>query len=122
MNRLFNVGGVGPRVQDSPRARMEWLIDDSLVESAGVSVARMTLAEGMLSEAHRHPNCNEVIHLIDGRIEQRVEAQRYAMAPGDTCFVPRGSLHQSLNLGPGEAVMIVTYSEGQRVYDPAPEA
>ena len=119
MTRLFNAGDTEPRVQESPRARMEWLVDDELVEGAGVSVARMTLQKGALSEAHRHPNCNEVIHLVEGRIEQRVDEERFVMAPGDSCFVPRGSLHRSRNLGPGEAVMIVSYSEGRRIYEPA---
>lgn len=121
VSKLFNVGEATPRVQESPRLSMEWLVDDALIGEAGVSVARMTLREGALSESHRHPNCNEVIHLIAGCVEQRVDAQRFVMAPGDTCFVPRGSLHQSLNLGPGDAVMMVSYSAGQRVYETADE-
>ncbi len=106
------------RPQSSDRATMDWLVDDALVENAALSVARMTLAENACSEGHRHPNCNEVIHLIAGRVEQAVGGDRVVMAPGDTVFIPTGAFHQSRNIGAGEAVMIVSYSSGTRIYEP----
>ena len=108
------------RPQSSDRATMDWLVDDALVENAALSVARMTLAEDACSEGHRHPNCNEVIHLIAGRVGQAVGEDRVVMAPGDTVFIPAGAFHQSRNIGAGEAVMIVSYSSGTRIYEPAP--
>lgn len=97
---------------------MEWLVDDALTPGAGLSVARMTLKPGMTSEGHRHPNCSEVIHLIAGSVEQTVDGVRYVMAPGDTVFVPKGCSHRTRNLGESEAVMIVCYSAGSRLYEP----
>ncbi len=107
------------RPQSRDRVMMDWLVDDALVENAALSVARMTLAEGALSEGHSHPNCNEVIHLIAGSVEQAVGGDRVVMAPGDTVFIPAGAFHQSRNLGPGEAVMVIAYSSGTRIYEPA---
>lgn len=106
------------RPQSSSRATMDWLVDDALVENAALSIARMTLAAGACSEGHRHPNCNEVIHLLAGMVEQAVDKERVVMAPGDTVFIPAGAFHQSRNLGPDEAVMIVAYSSGTRIYEP----
>ena len=110
------------RLQESPWGAMHWLVDEALIDGAGLSVAPMALKEGACSESHGHPNCNEVIHLIRGTVEQSVGAERFVMRAGDTVFIPRGSLHRSKNVGPGEATMIVCYSAGRRVYEPARES
>jgi quercetin dioxygenase-like cupin family protein len=100
---------------------MEWLVDDAVVENAGLSVARMTLERDACTQGHRHPNCNEVIHLIEGTVEQTVGPGRHVMAAGDTVFIPAGTHHRSRNIGPGAAVMVVSYSSGTRVYETAAE-
>jgi len=79
----------------------------------------MTLKPGICSEGHSHPNCAEVLHLIAGRVEQTVGAERFTMEPGDSAFVPLGSFHQTRNLGGEDATMIVAYSAGTRIYEPA---
>lgn len=118
MRKLYGVEPDTPRVARGSNADMEWLVDDALMPGAGLSVARMTLKPGKASEGHRHPNCCEVIHLIAGSVEQTVDDARYVIGPGDTVFVPKGSFHRSRNLGACEAVMIVSYSAGARVYEP----
>ena len=109
------------RVQADEWGAMDWLVDDAVVENAGLSVARMTLEPDACAPGHRHPNCNEAIHLIKGAVEQTVGRQRHVMKPGDTVFIPTGAHHSSRNIGPGEAVMIVGYSSGTRVYEAAAE-
>ena len=112
----------GAMVQRHDWGTMEWLVDDAIIADAEVSVARMTLKDGGTAEAHSHSNCNEVIHLLSGRIEQSIGDERYVMEPGDTAFVPQGSRHRSRNLGSGDAVMIVSYSAGTRIYRKAESA
>ncbi len=120
MNEVFGVGTSSkPHFQESHWGTMHWLVEDTLVDGADLSVARMTLKEGACSECHSHPNCNEVIHLIQGSVEQLVGSERFALQAGDTAFVPRGSPHQSRNVGAGDAVMIVSYSAGKRIYEAA---
>jgi len=110
------------RLQEARWGAMHWLVDDALIDGAELSVARMTLKEDACSESHGHPNCNEVVHLIQGTVEQSVGAERFVMQAGDTAFIPRGSLHRSRNVGRGEATMIVCYSAGSRIYEAAGES
>jgi quercetin dioxygenase-like cupin family protein len=98
---------------------MHWLVEDAPIDGAELSVARMTLNEGARSERHRHPNCNEVIHLIQGTVEQSVGTERFIMEAGDTVFIPQGSVHGSNNIGRADATMIVCYSAGSRAYEAA---
>ena len=109
------------RRQEARWGEMHWLVDDALIDGAELSVARMTLKEDACSESHGHPNCNEVVHLIQGTVEQSVGPERFVMQAGDTVFIPRGRLHRSRNVGRGEATMIVCYSAGSRIYEAARE-
>ena len=79
---------------------MSWLVDDRSVPGIGLSVARMSVAPGATSPAHRHPNCHEVIHLIRGRIEQTAGDRLHRMAAGDTVVVAPGEVHKTRNLDP----------------------
>lgn len=96
---------------------MTWLMEDAIVPNAGVSLAKMTIAGGALSECHKHPNCNEVIHLLSGRIRQRYGETWIDMEPGQTCFIPAGTPHQTENNAETPAIMMIAYSSGTRVYE-----
>ena len=96
---------------------MCWLIEDRLVPSAGVSVARMTINAEAISPTHRHPNCNETIVLLFGNVTCIVDDQEYLIKVGDVVFVPRGSAHAIRNETNQAAVAMVSYSAGARVYE-----
>jgi len=97
---------------------MQWLMEDAIEARAGLSLARMTVAPGVTSEAHRHPDCTEAVHLLSGRVEQRRGDDWVALAPGETLLIPVGAVHQTRNPGPGPAVLMVAYSSGARTYQP----
>jgi quercetin dioxygenase-like cupin family protein len=109
--------------QSRPEAwgAMSWLVEDRSVPGIGLSVARMSVAPGATSPAHRHPNCHEVIHLISGRVEQTAGDRLHRMAPGDTVVVAPGEVHKTRNLDPLQpAELLVCYSAGTRLYQPEP--
>lgn len=83
-----------------------------------LSLARMTVAPGETSEAHRHPNCTEAIHVLSGQVEQRKGEQRVELATGDTILIPSGAIHQTRNVGRDTAVLMIAYSSGSRVDEP----
>ena len=96
---------------------MEWLMDDAIEADAGLSLARMTVAIGQVSELHAHSNCTEAIHVLVGRIEQRRGDEWLELAAGDTCLIPKGVKHQTRNVGPERAVLMLAYSSGSRQYE-----
>jgi quercetin dioxygenase-like cupin family protein len=95
---------------------MDWLMEDAIVPDAGLSLARMTVAPGVTSEAHRHPNCTEAIHVLSGQVLQRKGVDWVRLAAGDTILIPAGATHQTRNTGSETAVLMVAYSDGARVY------
>lgn len=96
---------------------MQWLMDDAIQTGAGLSLARMIVEPGITSEAHRHTNCTEAIHVLSGSIEQRSGDVWTTLDAGDTILIPIDAVHQTRNVGTDEAVMVIAYSSGSRVYD-----
>lgn len=97
---------------------MEWLVEDALQPGATLSLARMTVRAGCTSQAHRHPDCDEAVHVLSGRIEQRIGDRWLALGPGQTAHIPAGQPHCSRALGGDDAVLLVAYSAGRRIYQP----
>lgn len=95
---------------------MEWLMEDEIDPRAGLSLARMIVPVGVISELHHHPNCSETIHLLEGVVEQRVDNKWRRLSAGETCLIPLGAKHQTRNVGDMNAVMIIAYSAGSRIY------
>jgi len=103
--------------RESSGVTMVWLMEDRIEADAGLSLARMTVDPGVTSEAHRHPDCSEAVHLLSGRIEQRRGDLWVELAAGDTLLIPAGATHQTRNSGTAPAVLMVAYSSGSRIYE-----
>ena len=110
------------RVPSTPGVSMHWLMEDAIAPGAEVSLARMVVAPGVLTEAHAHPNCTETVHLLSGTIEQRSGERCTEMRAGDTALIPRRTVHQTRNVGPEPAEMIIAYSAGTRLYEASEDA
>ena len=91
-------------------------MDDARQPGAGLSLAKMTLAPGALSELHRHPNCTETVHVLCGAIEQRCGEHWTPLRSGETLLITANTAHQTRNEGAEPAVLMIAYSAGARTY------
>ena len=91
-------------------------MDSSVLPEANMSLARMTVPMGVKSERHKHESCSETLHVLSGQVEQYIDEVTLKMGPGETCFIPRGSAHHTVNIGTEAAVIMVSYSSGRRDY------
>ena len=96
---------------------MDWLADAGTQTGLGLSFARMTVLSGKTSPAHRHPNCNEVIHVLSGTIEQRLGEHWTERKPGDTITILSGTVHQTRCTSPTPAILMIAYSDDTRIYE-----
>lgn len=95
---------------------MQWLMDDAISGDAGISLAKMTLASDVISESHSHANCSETIYVQSGIVRQRIGRSWVILHAGETCVIPVGKVHQTQNIGIEEAVLMLCYSSGSRIY------
>lgn len=112
-------GRVSRPMTDPKSVTMEWLMEDRIDAGAGQSLAKMTVPIGVTSEAHSHTNCTETLHVLSGRIEQRIGEALQVMDAGETCLIPVNAIHQTRNIGDKPALMMIAYSSGRRVYNKA---
>lgn len=64
------------------------------------------------------PNADEVIYVIKGRAEVRVDGEPFSLDATDSLAIPGGLPHQIRNPGTEELELILCYSTGDRAYEP----
>jgi quercetin dioxygenase-like cupin family protein len=69
---------------------------------------RVELAPGIAFPDHRHPG-EEIIYVLEGTFEYRVEGRPVTVAAGEVLFIPAGATHSARNVGSGNAAELATY-------------
>jgi len=54
-------------------------------------------------------DCNELVTVIEGRLEMVVSGETMALEPGDEVFIPKGALHSVRNIHHGTTVWLYGY-------------
>jgi len=92
---------VAPEVLDWGQLR--WLSNPPSTGAAALTVIDVTLAPGKGHDFHKHPDQEEVLLIVAGRVEQWVDREQRILGPGDSAYVPKDVVHASFNAGEGEA-------------------
>jgi mannose-6-phosphate isomerase-like protein (cupin superfamily) len=61
---------------------------------------------------HRHPTYDETFIICEGHYDFRLEGKVLKLGPGDVVFVPRGTPHGFVSLGPEVGRQIIISSPG----------
>jgi quercetin dioxygenase-like cupin family protein/type 1 glutamine amidotransferase len=103
------------RVEPQPWGKLEWFASRELGNSISMTVGVATISVGKENPLHRHPNCDEILHVIQGHIMNRVGDKEYEMRAGDTVTIPEGTWHNARNIGTEDAVLSISYSSPDRI-------
>lgn len=101
-------------VQEFAWGRLIWYAAGALGNAQETTLGRCVIRPGQENPLHRHPNCEEALHLVAGTVEHVAGEAKWLLEPGDTITIPRGLWHQARNVGTGEAVMFIAYSSPAR--------
>ncbi|MBE7462132.1 MAG: cupin domain-containing protein [Planctomycetes bacterium] len=93
---------------------LTFLADGKSGTSPEVSMARVTIQAGKRNILHRHPNCDELLYLLKGKLKHLVGDKWVTLEAGDTIRIARGLVHQAEVVSAEDADMIVVYSAGDR--------
>jgi quercetin dioxygenase-like cupin family protein len=74
-----------------------------------LSVWRQTMAPGCATPPHQH-DCEEVVHVVEGRGEVQVGGQVHAFGPDTTLVLPPGVAHRIFNTGDTPLVTVAAFS------------
>ena len=70
------------------------------------SLAEATIAVGASTQAHYHPNTEEIYYILEGKGILAVEDERRRVTPGDAIGILAGERHQISNAGDTQLVFL----------------
>jgi quercetin dioxygenase-like cupin family protein len=86
-----------------------------LGNSTEMTIGRCRLKPGEGNPRHYHPNCEEILVVIQGRIiHTAADGGEAEMNEGDTVSIPSNVWHCARNIGDTDAVLFIAFSSADR--------
>ena len=98
---------------------LTWLAGQKIGNAEGLTLGRVVIRKGMSNPRHSHPNCEEALYLLAGRLRHTMGNEEVILDKGDTIVLDAGVPHNATSIGEEDADMIVAYSSGLRGFQPA---
>lgn len=102
-------------VVETAWGRLVWTVSGQIGNSTKMSFGRVTLRAGHENPRHRHPNCDEILHLLSGQLEHTQGDKQWVMEPGDSVCIPKGVWHQAKALGNLDAEIVICFDSPDRL-------
>ena len=94
---------------------LTWYASGGLGNSSDMTVGKCVLRPGRENPLHSHPNCSEVLVVLQGRILHTIAGGEIAeLYEGDVITLPSDLPHQARNIGEADAVLLIAFSEADR--------
>lgn len=103
------------QVLPQPWGRLTWYVSRELKNSDTMTVGQAVINPGQENPRHYHPNCDEVLHVVQGHILHTMGDKTIEMFEGDTVSIPAGIHHNAKNLGAEPAVLAISFSSADRI-------
>jgi quercetin dioxygenase-like cupin family protein len=98
--------------------RMTWVARPDVTGSRDIVVGEVEFAPGGFHHFHYHPGQEEVLYVLEGKVEQWLGTEKRVLGPGESLFVARDAVHASFNVndGPSRIVVVVGPCVGPEGY------
>ena len=83
-----------------------WMSRPTTTGARDLVVIEVTLSPGRGHNFHKHPDQEEVIYVLEGEVEQWLEAERRVLHPGDAVFIKADVVHASFNISAAPARLL----------------
>ncbi len=94
---------------------LTWFASAEVGNSTDMTVGKCVLEPGAENPLHKHPNCSEVLVVLQGIIDHVVDDGRVVrLHPGDCISLPAHLPHQARNVSAEDAVLLIAFSSANR--------
>lgn len=94
---------------------LTWYASRKLGNSEEMTVGKCVLYPGKGNPPHSHPNCSEILTVMQGKIMHQIEdGKEVEMNVGDTITLPPDLPHLARNIGEEDAVLMVVFPTADR--------
>ena len=97
---------------------VHWVSREGDPPGAEMTVGVAVFDAGKSNVEHIHPNCEEVVYVLDGAVEHTLGDQRTTLHSGDLIVVPRNVPHHLLNTSVAPARCLIVFSSPDRQFVP----
>ncbi|MFI8378368.1 cupin domain-containing protein [Leeuwenhoekiella sp. NPDC079379] len=85
---------------------LRWVTNPSVQDVKQITSLVVHLPKSQGHNFHLHPNQEEVIHVLEGSIEQWIGTEKHILNVGDSVFIPANQVHASFQYGEQEAKLL----------------
>jgi quercetin dioxygenase-like cupin family protein len=93
---------------------LEWYVSAAIGNSTTMTVGKCVLNPGQANGRHYHPNCDEILTVLKGRIINTWNDEERVMEEGGVISIPSGVWHSARNLGDTPAELAISFSSAYR--------
>lgn len=101
-------------VEPKPWGQLEWAVSAQIGNSETMTIGTCFIHTGQQNGRHYHPNCDEVLRVVKGRIIHSWNEFEREMGEGDVVSIPQGVLHNARNIGDDTAILAIAFSSAHR--------
>ena len=107
--------------------QLRWMSSPPATGAKDLTVIEVNITPGNGHDFHKHPDQEEVIYVISGKVEQWLDREKRVLGPGDSVFIGADVVHASFNVGDTDAKLIAILGpcvgpEGYELVDVASDA
>jgi quercetin dioxygenase-like cupin family protein len=109
---------VGSRPETRDFGSVEWVVAEGNPPGAEQTLGIAVFAAGGSNAEHTHPNCEEIVMVLEGEIEHTLADESTVLRAGDVLVAPRDVPHRIINHGPEPCRILIVFSSPDRAFIP----
>jgi quercetin dioxygenase-like cupin family protein len=99
---------------EAPWGGLKWIANQHLIAAAEQTFGVVFINPGQHNPLHLHPNCEELLYVLSGECDHRLDEDVVHLGPGDLICVPRGVRHNATCTSWEPLRIIVSFSSPDR--------
>ena len=108
---------VGAAAETTDFGSVHWAVHAGDPPGAEQTIGLAVFDAGKSNAEHIHPNCEEVVYVLDGEVEHTLGDQQTTLRAGDLIVVPRGVAHRLVNTSATPVRTYIVFSSPDRQFE-----
>ena len=109
---------VGAAADATDFGSVHWAVREGHPAGAEQTIGLATFDAGKSNVEHTHPNCEEVVYVMDGEVEHTLGDQKTILRSGDLIVVPGDVPHRLMNTSGAACKTLIVFSSPDRQFVP----
>lgn len=94
--------------------QLVWLIGEKETPGAEQTFGVVTIEPGKRNPLHIHPNCEELLYVMQGEADHKLGDEIYHLSAGDVIRIPQGVPHWAQAKGDSPLRAVISFSAADR--------